>query len=43
MPGRTVFVQVVPLFPERATAMPLAPPSKKRPVWKAETMVFPNA
>src|SRR5215211_5516035 len=43
MPGRKPFVQVPPPSADRAQPMLEDPPSKKRPTWKAETIVDPAA
>src|SRR3954469_8760851 len=40
-PGRKVELQVAPPSLERETPMSVAPPLKKRPTWKADTIVLP--
>src|SRR5436309_15821829 len=43
VPGRKPAVQLFPPLVEVANPMLEAPPLKKRPTWKAETMVEPKA
>jgi len=43
VPGSIPVVQCLPASVEVAQPMLLAPPSKKRPVWKVPTIVLPNA
>src|SRR5581483_2536038 len=43
IPGNGPCVQVAPLSVDVAKPTSVAPPSKKRPVWKAETTVDPAA
>src|SRR6266508_5698706 len=43
MPGRNPSLQRLPPSLEVAKPMLLAPPLKKRPTWKADTIVLPNA
>jgi hypothetical protein len=43
MPGRNPRVQLAPPLVEVAKPMAEAPPSKKRPTWKALTRVLPKA
>src|SRR5260221_14394287 len=42
VPGRKPFLKVLPLLGDVAKPMLEPPPSKKRPTWKAETMVEPE-
>src|SRR6266545_2531311 len=43
MPGRKPCLQCLPASVEAAKPMLVAPPLKKRPTWKVETIVLPKA
>jgi hypothetical protein len=43
VPGKNPFVKLDPPLVDVAKPMSDAPPSKKRPTWKADTQVLPEA
>jgi len=43
VPGRKPLLKLVPPLVEVANPMSDAPPPKKRPTWKADTKVLPEA